>query len=1146
MNAIKNIEPGSTIEVFNVLTQSDNFALQSVVDAFHEGVYELRVLIDTGAILHVPTSQGKDSTVVTLMALEAYRQSIAEGAIESTRPLILSTVDTLGESLPMQFYVRYAKKRVDAYAQSCGIEGFRYDIVSPPLNNQYFVKFVGGQKLIPNSAGRHGDCSIILKVDPSERYVKNLMKELAQSNAQYADAKVITCVGSRSAESSRRSNNMVRQGISGKSIDSLKCEIEEGSLGGYALYKFAPIRDWSTDSVFDALRLAGAKPLHKLPGSKGIPSFFPNMGILLEIYGNGSQETCSISIGSNNSSGCNGKARYGCIFCTMISERDHSSSALAKLERWRSLGAENSLRVRDFLFRLSTSIKSRALHARAFDPVTFNRVALQPNTLKPRHLEKMVRYACQLTIDSQRAAANFKKLVETGRVMDHPGYREIALDPFIPPKTKAAFLEMYQECAQDPSCLNSLFSIEHAILLSFRWSIDGVGGPPFRPLAIWNEISKGKGWIPYPKLNEEMSYKVKLQSDMPLPEAVMMPILKEEDAKHFALNPFNLLDLWRRPSDLSDLFDEEMNCSVTRQADHLADIDVLYRQSFELKSIALSSVCTEFDVVVATPSGSEKAVRIVPLPTEIKSVQLEGKFIRGRAVSILQSSGLLSEIDEQIKAKVAAIGLLNSDSEDVIGAVRAAVEKTTGGLQRIQRKAKHLRKNVMFAGYSDTARKIQAPLNFTKRVTRVNRNKISKGNTRMSFYSMQIDSRLHQAYKQEASLLVPDFSSHTEKFIGTHDADLISDGVLENILVSSKSLHEWTVSGGLERALKMHDDYLQNIIKKRHLRGLKASAVRQYAGTHIAELLLAEGVVSIEKSYWAQLRAILKRTHIFNELGLFQFQSMSVDEVQAHPKAIAMAKHRLDKTEILKHIRGHRNAQRRNVKAGGLSSAITSNLQQFKSVALQSVSSITHGFFADAFKLTFNTSEVSARAKADVSSLWLALNLEEISSVNDVLGLVIPPAQLSSLKADAPRHLQASKECAAMLLDIEQAIRDALFAWSPLLSAVNAIKDQGMVSDGNELNRLKDAVVSHAPAFVSNDNLMSFWKPNQRGLEQYLSNTMKVIQQFCDQLDGISVGISKVAVSGVRTVASKMTLQDKLKLLHKAKMNKQWESANVF
>jgi hypothetical protein len=117
------------------------------------------------------------------------------------------------------------------------------------------------------------------------------------------------------------------------------------------------------------------------------------------------------------------------------------------------------------------------------------------------------------------------------------------------------------------------------------------------------------------------------------------------------------------------------------------------------------------------------------------------------------------------------------------------------------------------------------------------------------------------------------------------------------------------------RALQLHRDFMASFWRNRHSYGFKAIDVRRYGGNHVAETLLSEGVITIKTSYWCQLQAILKRTQIFQQLGMFSFQSMPYIDVANHPSAIDMTQHRRDKTEILKCIRAERNAQRRKVKS---------------------------------------------------------------------------------------------------------------------------------------------------------------------------------------------------------------------------------------
>jgi hypothetical protein len=652
----------------------------------------------------------------------------------------------------------------------------------------------------------------------------------------------------------------------------------------------------------------------------------------------------------------------------MVAAKDHSSTALAALPRWRVLGAENALRVRDYLFRLSVDIDARALHARAYDPVAYNRAALQPNTLKPKHLEKMVRYASQLSLDSLKGASEFKALVAQGREMEHEGYSDIANDPNMPPRTKKAFLEMYKECAQEPQL--ELFSEQHAILLSFRWSIDGISAAPYRPLAIWKQLESGKGWIPYPKLNTEYELlhgtgSVTLQNSKSLPEAVMMPIFKTEVPEQYALNPLPLLSLWSRPNDASDVYEEDHNCSIERQANHLVNIQVTFKHQFDL--VKLDTVQYGMgDTIHCVSEAGAHSVKVKYRSSEINAIKLDGKAISTTVADKLLNSGLLAEIEDHFHTKLEAIcdelnGLATSGKAYTsIAELEAQLAKHLGSMTTLKRKVKYLKKTFIHAGYRSEGIRSEPSHKFTRRVTKVVRGRLEKGNTRMTFYPHNVDSAMHQRHKVESSFMVPDFSTHTMKFIGSHDSGISGNtDTLENILVDGRALVQWIELGGLDRALQVHDDHFSGLIKKRHIRKAGKFSARHYGGTHVAEHLLAEGVVSINKAYWVQLRAILRRSHIFNELGLFSFQSMSAEQVAMHPRAITMQQHRKDKAEVLKVIRRHRNVQRQNVKAGKGIVNLSTVIEEFRTAAFGAIGEMSNSLITHLFKLRFDTHEVS-------------------------------------------------------------------------------------------------------------------------------------------------------------------------------------------
>jgi 3'-phosphoadenosine 5'-phosphosulfate sulfotransferase (PAPS reductase)/FAD synthetase len=1137
-----------TIDVLNLLsvTANESNQLAEVVDLFHFGVAELRAIIESSnCILHCPVSQGKDSTIVELMAIEAYRQSIEAGTIESTRPLILATVDTGGEAIPMKMYVAYAKKRIISYAKSLGIN-IIYDIVRPPINDEYFVKFTGGQKLIPNST-RHGDCSIILKVDPSERYVKNQVRAYATQSGQ--NFNVVTCVGSRNNESNRRSRNMNKQGIASKSGDDLLNDMQVEQIGKMKLYKFAPIKDWATDQVFDALRIAGSKPLMKFTHPQGltIPGFLPDFGLLLEIYGNGSAETCEISVGSTASSGCNGKARFGCVYCTMVAVKDHSSTALATMERWRVLGADNALRVRDYLFRLSTDMDARAHHARAYDPVGYNRVALQPNTLQPRYLEKMVRYASQLTVDSIKAAADFKRLVEQGLEMEHSGYRDIANDMSIPPKTKKSFLEMYRECAQEPQNLNDLFSFKHALLLSFRWSIDGISSAPYRPLAIWKQIEKGEGRIPYPLLNSELADKnihVSLQPNKQLPEAVMMPILRNEDPVKHALSPVFLLDLWTRPLDGSDIYDEDRNCSIVRSASNTVDVTIHYQQGYSIKPISAEQFDLETSVSI---QDGQNLVLFAIKPTNpiIQKAVVDGKIVSDKALSLIENSGVNQAIADVFYEKLANFCLhFNSlpnvgDTAEQTSILNSRLSTVFPSECTLKRELKHFKKEMVFTGYNENGRKMVVNHKFTRRVVKKVSGKLVKCNTRMTFYPIVVDSSAHLAQKQEVSILTPDFSTHTHKFIGTHNAAhlLSSDSdVVENLLVNEQAIEQWLLVDGLEKAMEMHDMHFERIYRMRHHRGTsKFKSIRQYGGTHVAEQLLADGVISCETAYWSQLQAILKRTHIFNELGLFSFQSMKSEDVAMHPRAITMAQHRQNKVKVLLVIREHRNAQRRAMKHARQKNSVTceQSFAHFEAITMNAIHAMTMDLNSSIFKLRFDTADVEPATKAKVYDLWLALNYDGLTHIDKITSKLMTMSQFKQLKENAVDYMQYGQSVLAMLKRIKTQADHSLNEWSPLLCCMKSLVSKHEAGEDICLSTIKRQIVALSPIGDDGAGVLKYWNPSVKSAVSYVQKTLTVASEYSATLQKLSAEIAKLQQSNLHQLTSKMTLSDKLAILKK-------------
>jgi 3'-phosphoadenosine 5'-phosphosulfate sulfotransferase (PAPS reductase)/FAD synthetase len=1125
MTTVQTFTPGAI--GISVLNDEDIKNQQSLVAAFYESVEHVKTLLTSGnVIIHVPVSQGKDSTVVELIVMEAYRQCIAEGSIEPQRPLFLSTVDTLNESIPMKMYPQYCKSRIDRYAEENNINLF-YDFVVPGLNDEYFIKYNGGQKLVPN-ATRRGDCTIFLKLTPSERHVKTLLKRFADepSFQHYASAKVVTCVGSRTDEGSRRSGNMAQQGIRDKSASDLFAEMDQIMIdkkSKTAIIKYAPIREWSTDDVFDLLRLAGQKPLTRMiDGTKSpIPAFLDDFGLLLEIYGNGSNDVCEVAVGtSKQGSGCNGKARYGCWLCTMV-PNDKSSTALTGYERWNSLGAEDALRVRDWLFRLSCDMDARALHARAFDPTAYNRVALQPNVIKPKHLEKMVRYASQLAVDSKNRADAFKKLVDENREMEHPGYAEIANDMMIPPKAKRGFLAMYKEFAQKQ--LFTPFSEIHAVLLSFRWSIDGIGGAPYRPLAIWKQIESGKGRIPFPLLNEEYEArhgKIKLvDENNKLPEAVMFSIMKNENPAEFAANPANLYDLWQRPTDDFDFFEEDMNCTIERRANKSTPVAAKASFTFSVKENA------EFNII---------DVQLDNLLLD--KIKMNGFSAKPMAANMLKTNYLTPKAKNYFDAvanKIVEKAMAEYASfDDAVAAVKHQLTLTFRVDKDIKVGVPFLTPAGMPSGYQETGRKVEKKLNATQRVAKTVKGRTVFGNTRMMFYSPDNTASLHDSHVCEVNSFDLDFSSHTHKRINVHDLAASEDDlfdVLNNIDVNAEAYARWKEFGGIERSIEIHDDYLNALITKRHLRGHTKRSVRQYGGTHVAERLLTDGPIIVKEEYWKTLNRILKRTQIFNDIGLFNFQSCTYLEVSKHPQGVAMADHRNDRAAVVNELRKMRNKTRKSAKEAlnaqengdypqVMISQVEKNFTFLTNRARFAVSTLADQFLAHRVKMVFSSQDIAPDQRATVAMLWLAQTFDGVKNMNKVLERTLSQSQRNWIKDDERASARLNTAISPVITVLENTLGDARKNWMPLHDELNKLEATGDAADYRaKVKAIVDAHANKLPesAFANGfkEDLFQFWRPNLDNASAQVDSWCTSILEVVSFLDTLKFQITALKTS---------------------------------
>ncbi|EJL6710152.1 hypothetical protein NMS01_003662 [Vibrio cholerae] len=1083
---------------------------QSVIEKFNVIVHEFRQLIELdNNVLYIPLSFGKDSKIICLAALEAYRQSLAETKIAKNHPLLMATVNTQAESLPMVMYPRYCVPRLNKYAKEIGIN-LIHSMITPSFYDEYANRYLGAQKLIPN-ASRSGDCSVILKVDPAKEFIKSVRSRLLNSESlkPYHSSTIICVTGQRSSESARRMSNMNSQGVSAKDLNQLKAELTELSISGLSkTLNFAPIRDWTTDEVFLAHELAGIKPLTRnlLGIYNAIPSFLPDHALMLSIYGNASTEQCEISIGSTASNGCNGKARYGCGICTMIGEKDKTQSSLTLHERWNYLGQKELLAIRDYMYRLSIDITQRAFHAKAIDQVAYNRIALQANILKPEALESLVRLFSQISILSAERAAEFRDFVESGRAEQHPAIQEIASDKSLNAKARRAFQEMYIEEAQKP--LIELFSEKHAIYLSFRWSLDGIQAYPFTPLAIWNEsITNKKNWIEWPSLNSEIDTpKISLNDPAnKLPDAVMMPVLQSK---------FEIPSVYIENDELHDignfvsasisnlpLADSDFDCTTQTTPHWTVDISIECSLHIELgnqhdlsKSVSIKLDSgrftkrflhvSKFDLIKITvdKKSTGEAFKQLILDTEIESIidQYVDNFIESIELSVNKREFSATKCSSYLNRVIDDFNGNHQLKFSIPFWKNTALPLATHSSPK-------------------TEPQKQRPHNFTKRRVKVLKcGRMEKGTTRLNFYPLRTQSKFSLEQTESVNLINLDFSTKRVPYRSYVDSSLCDSVELDtkNIFLSDTAITNWKAVGGYSDAIEEY--YYQKSLNC----DVRTTSGRQFISVDAASHLIRMGVIEIHKGYIRTFEKIMQRTALFTEIGAFNYQSMSYEDLLHMPWAISMMQHRNDKAKVLLELRKKYQKQndeiRTHLKFGNQSAYSTqSAIDKLISNARYAVFTYIDSTLSKTFKSQFTTSNVSFGQRSKSSLGWI-IHHQAFMDVESIINYVTPFKLRSSIRDDSEGYLILGQHIKNSCCELRNQIEAAWGRWVNLIDRFELLnlevkqtlcRSLNTEADTNRkkediLERYKQAICTLHPSI---DNELfeadaSYWNPNAKTL----------------------------------------------------------------
>ena len=921
-------------------------------------IAEYMLLLENQYCLRVGLSCGKDSSVVWNAAIEAMERSIGLGTIDYDHPIVAVTVDTKLEPESIQCYVPFAHKAIRERCDKAGINLFM-EIVQPPLHQELMILFANAQKLFATaSSGRSADCSIEWKINSSIKALRQIKRRLPQ---KYQESIWISISGSRSEESSRRSNNMLKQGVRSLKASSLIEQIKADREPAGTSYKFAPISDWTTKDVISYLTHAGSNAIAKTSPGQRISAYGENFGLLLAIYGEGSSDACEIVALDDKKveqKGCGKVARFGCVTCGMVGE-NHSAVEMEKYDRWSRFG-DGTRRFRDYLTRVSDDLNNRAFHARAYDPSGNNNVFLQPNVLKAKVLEKMVWYASQISVDSRKIHEDFVKLYEAGDAHLDIGIQDIMKDDSLTGSVRSQYVDMYtQRMLAGP--MFEMFSTKHAVLLSLLWSYHGVAALPYRPLAIFNEVVNGKR-IPFPLTNKELdakrarhgmvSFREELKSQK-VPDALVAQLftpakksfaemkelfgdaLSAKDLVDFM--PFSLVDSWEK-EDISFEQNHGFSMLPVTKAQHVRKFKLEYTLNTNTGAERVKAKCAFTNKVIDVDASVFLRDSLINLGRNDYASEIE---------AFAQDKGVSAESIVSIRAEAACDFTVSCTHEfSNQKAFTSSIECYSNILR------------------SRPAQK--RSFSERKRVFNKSTGKYVATRSSLKMYSAAIEPAMHEQSVSQVKYWVPDSSQVKQVAVGIteYQSFVPNEDDVSAFSFDDEIFDLWVSAGGPGLLIAEHDKILLSRIKHRQ-------PVRSFFGTGPVYKLTSGTGLTISARSEDRFSQTLRRTEVFNRSGILSLAGLSYEKISQQPGIVTMRDHRKQKVQILLAIRFLRNKQRKIVKTAMVSKShrvalrsVTGRMQEF----MQQYEIVAKSYLCSAALSPFG---INGQLRKDKLSIWL-------------------------------------------------------------------------------------------------------------------------------------------------------------------------------
>ncbi|WP_407701825.1 DNA phosphorothioation system sulfurtransferase DndC [Thermoactinomyces daqus] len=227
-------------------------------------------------------SGGKDSSVVVQLTLQALSELEPE---QRRKPVYVISSDTLVETPLIIQQIDTALNRIQTEADRVGLP-VKVQKVRPALQDTFWVSLIG--KGYPTPRQKFRWCTDRMKIKPANRFILDKVSEHGE---------VVMVLGVRVDESKSRAESIRSHQIEGSHL------MKHSTLPN--AYTFAPIKDWSTDDVWEFL-LDNAE-------------WEEDNRKLLQLYQDSDGE-CPLVIDADSKKVSCGNSRFGCWTCTVVNE----------------------------------------------------------------------------------------------------------------------------------------------------------------------------------------------------------------------------------------------------------------------------------------------------------------------------------------------------------------------------------------------------------------------------------------------------------------------------------------------------------------------------------------------------------------------------------------------------------------------------------------------------------------------------------------------------------------------------------------------------------------------------------------------------------------------------------------------------------